>query len=158
MKIVASACRVANYIGAIFIGLMVLLTASDVILRYIFSRPILGSTELTELMMLGAIFPALAWCALVFGHVKVDLLLSRFPFRVQVVVDSITYLCSISICVLIIWRNYAEFISVQRLELTSSLLKVPIGPFYWIILLGYGLFCIVLIFHFVRRIIEAVTK
>jgi len=47
--------------GMIFFVCMVFLTFFDVILRYFFGRPISGSIEITEIMMVILVFSCLSW-------------------------------------------------------------------------------------------------
>ncbi|MFP4137360.1 MAG: TRAP transporter small permease [Halomonas sp.] len=66
--------------GATLFGMM-LLTTVDVIGRYIFNSPVLGSVELTQLMLAAVVFlslPVVCWRQ---EHVSVDLLDAIFPVR-----------------------------------------------------------------------------
>ena len=154
MKLVNIASRILNYIAAVFIGLMMLVTTADVLLRYLANRPIMGGVEIVELMMVLIVFPALAWCALSDGHVKVDLVMQRFPGRVQSVVDIITYIAGLSVCIIILWRAVSESLYIQQLDMTTSLLNIPIFPFYWIIAIGYILLSIVIVIKIIQKIPE----
>ncbi|UCG64349.1 MAG: TRAP transporter small permease, partial [Deltaproteobacteria bacterium] len=75
--------KLLNGIAMGTVAAMMFLTATDVILRYIFNRPISGAYEVIEYMMAILIPFGLAYCALQGGHVSVDLLVSRFPKKIQ---------------------------------------------------------------------------
>jgi TRAP-type C4-dicarboxylate transport system permease small subunit len=45
-----------NYLGVGVLTIMMLLTVSDVLLRFVFNRPILGTLELTEYMMVPVVY------------------------------------------------------------------------------------------------------
>ena len=64
------ASRVLNIIGVTCLVLMMLLTVSDVFMRYVFTQPIKGSVELTEYLMAVVGFFGLAWCAIKKGHAQ----------------------------------------------------------------------------------------
>ena len=70
-KVALRSNRTANAIGVPFLGLMMLLTAVDVIMRYIFDRPIFGAFELTEYMM--SVFILLGLGASLIGNLLYDL-------------------------------------------------------------------------------------
>ena len=46
--------------GAVLLGTMMLLTCTDVFMRYVLLRPILGSNEMTEFLLGGVVFAGLA--------------------------------------------------------------------------------------------------
>lgn len=140
------------------LAVMMMLTVSDVIMRYFLNKPILGTTELTENMMVCIVFFGLAWCALRDSHLKVDILMSHLPKKLQSVVDSITFLIGFIIAVLMIWRTIMEGIALKELKITSSLLHVPVYPFYFIAATGGILFCLVLAVILIKTINMAVKK
>lgn len=82
-----------------------LLTVSDVCLRYFFNRPVMGATELTQDMMVYLSFLGLAWCAMMKSHLKVDLVMAYFPSRMQAAVDALTILAGLCMAALIAWQN-----------------------------------------------------
>jgi TRAP-type C4-dicarboxylate transport system permease small subunit len=143
------------YVATAVLGLMVLLTTADVLLRYIFRSPITGAYELTEFMMVVVAFPALAWCAVKGGHVKVDLVMSRLPPRVQSIVDSITLLAALGTYVIMTWQGAMQ---ANLVKATSSLLRWPHVPFYWVMALGLAVLCLAIVTLVIKNIAEAVKK
>jgi TRAP-type transport system small permease protein len=158
MKVIKIASRILNYVAAVFIGFMMIIITCDVVLRYTFNSPITGSVEIVEFTMICAVFPALALCALVDGHVKVDLVLQRFPRRIQSIFDSVTYLAGLSVCIVILWQAISESIYIQQRDMTSSLLDIPIFPFYWVIAISYVLLSVVIILKVIQKIQEACNR
>ena len=155
MKIIKSMSRAMNMAACGILAAMMLLTVSDVFLRYFFRRPILGTTEITESMMACLAFFAFAWCAVQNSHLKVDLVMSRFSPRVQAVVDSMTSFAGLVMVALIAWRSFVEAIAVKQLHIISSLLKMPAFPFYFIVSLGCAVLCLVMVAQMVRSIEKA---
>jgi len=134
------------------LGLLMVLTVANVILRDVFNKPIRGTPELSEFMMVIVIFLALAWCAVTRKHVRVDLIVSRFPSRVQAIVDSITLFATLGIFVIITWRSFLESMAVYD---TTSLLRLPHAPFYWIMTVGLAVFCLSIAVLLIENIAEA---
>jgi len=135
---------------------MMLLTVSDVMLRSLFRRPILGTTELTENMMACLAFLALAWCAVERNHLKVDLVMILLPERVQAVFDSFTSLAGLCLVGLISWRSFLEAAVVKELNIESSLLRIPAYPFYYVMAVGFAILCVVMVMQFVEHLGKAV--
>lgn len=154
MKIINSLSRWVGYAATICLGLMMLLTVADVFLRFFFNSPISGTTELTQLLMVAVVFPALAWCGVTGGHVKVDLLVGRFRPSIQTIIDTITLLLSLFIFTLITWRSFLESLQMSKV---SSLLGVPIAPFYYTLTFSFGLLCLVIITLIIANIKKVVN-
>lgn len=155
IKIIISLSRVVNIIAMVSLSAMMLLTVLDVFLRYIFKRPIADSFELTEYLMVCTGAFALAWCAAKGGHIRVDLVVSRFSPRVQAVLDGITHLFGLGICSLIAWRSLSEALVVRK---TTTLLGVPAYPFYLVLTLGFALLCLVMVAQLIEYLCKAVRK
>ena len=151
MKTIYSLSRLAGYLATGILGLLMVLTVADVI-GYLFKAPIRGTTELSEFMMVTVIFMALAWCAVTRKHVRVDLIVSRFPPRVRTILDSITLLATLGIFGIITWRSFLESMAVYD---ETSLLRLPHAPFYWIMTFGLALFSLAILVVLIENIAEA---
>jgi len=140
------------------VAAMMFLTATDVILRYIFNRPITGAYELIEYMMAILIPFGLAYCALQGGHVSVDLVVSRFPKKTQSIIGSITTLLCLGLFLLITWQNVIYIKEHFESNLTSAVLLIPVYPFVTAVAIGSAALCLVLVIDFLNYISEAVGK
>jgi TRAP-type C4-dicarboxylate transport system permease small subunit len=130
-------------------GLMTLLTVVDVFMRYVFNAPITGATEVSELMMVVLVFPALAWIALERSHIRVDLLVVKWPRRVQLMVEIVTLLLALGTYVIITWQSFLESMEVRE---ATSLLEVPEAPFHWVMTLGFAILCLAIISLMVENV------
>ncbi len=154
MKIIYSLSRLAGYTATGILGLLMVLTVADVI-GYLFKVPIRGTPELSEFMMVLVVFLALAWCAVTRKHVRVDLIVSHFPPRVQAIFDSITLLATLGLFGIITWRSVLESMASYD---TTSILRLPTAPFYWIMTFGLALFCLAILVVLIENIAEARKK
>ena len=150
--------QTANALGVPFLGLMMLLTSVDVIMRYIFDRPIFGAFELTEYMMSVFILLGLGYTAIKKGHVAVDVLVSRFKPGTQAVIDSITNLISIGIFCLIAWQSVVYGIFLKEEGQETSILGLPIFPLALLAGLGFLLLLTVLSSDFFNFLVQGATQ
>ena len=157
-KLVHPAARALHSAGVSVLAVLMLLTAGDVTLRYLFNRPIVGSYDLTEYMMAIVVSFGLAYCAFLKGHVRVDIIVSHFPQRVQAVIDSITGLLSVILFSVITWQSfiYVELLFDSGLE--STVLLIPRFPFAGLVCLGSAFLTIVLLANFLEFLSQAVRK
>lgn len=142
MKIVSYISRFLGYVAAVMLGCMMMLTVVDVFMRYVFNSPITGATEISELMMVIVVFPALAWIALERSHITVDLLLSKWSREVRFIVEIITLLFALGTFGIITWQSFLESAEVKD---ATSLLEVPESPFHWVMTLGFAMLCLAII-------------
>ena len=147
-----SVSRATNIVAMTVLVAMMLLTVADVAMRYAFRKPILGSLELSEYMMVCVVFLALPWCAALGRQVKVDLVVARFKPRMQAVVDSLTILFSLVVGVIITWRSLTESLTLLQYNKVSSLLYIPTYIFYLIMSAGFTILCLVIITLLVKNI------
>jgi TRAP-type C4-dicarboxylate transport system permease small subunit len=157
-KLVHPAARALHSAGVSILALMMLLTASDVTLRCAFNRPIIGSFDLTEYMMAIVVSFGLAYCALLRGHVRVDLIVSHLPKRFQAIIDSITGLLGVILFSVITWQNFIYMELLFDSGVKSTVLLVPRFPFAGLVFLGSAFLTIVLLAHFLEFLSEAVRK
>ena len=158
MKIIAGVSRILSYLAIGLLTLLMLVTVSDVFLRYVFNSPILGAQEIAKLIMVCLVI-GMAWCALRGEHIQVELVMKRFPPRVQGIVKIITLLASLVMCVIITWQSYLTAgVHLQLSEVTSTIFPAPTFPSYAIFVLGWGILCLALATILIQKMVEAVKK
>ena len=89
--------KTLGFMGCFFIGMMVLVVIVNILGRLIFERPLKGTIELVEAMMLILAFFAIPYTANKRGHVSVKLIVARLPKRAQDIIRSIGYFLSAGI-------------------------------------------------------------
>jgi TRAP-type C4-dicarboxylate transport system permease small subunit len=137
---------------------LMFLTMSDVILRYVFNRPITGSFDLTEFMMAVIIVFGVAHCGFTRGHVKVELVMERMPAGVQVIAEIVTSLLGLGLFSLITWQCFV-YTKVQfDSGVASNILEIPVFPFVGIVGLGSAVYTVVLLLHFLESLAQAVNR
>jgi len=147
-----------NIVGVASLTFMMLLTAADVCLRYIFNRPITGAYELNELMMCALVGFGLAYTAIHKGHINVDFLIAKLGgSRTQGVISVITSLLSLGFFLVITWRSilYSEKLRTGGYE--SEALTIPIYPFAYAIAFGSAVLILVLLIS-LREDLKGLTE
>jgi len=158
MKIIDSIARIAGLVAAGVLFLMMLLTVADVFLRATLSKPIIGTTEITEQMMVAVVFLGFGWCAQQRKHIQVDLFVSHYPPGMQRVIDLIINFVGLVLVAVISWRTFVTTLTVQRLGITCSFIGVPKFPFYALTAFGWTVLFIVMASLFVKNIKEGAER
>jgi len=150
--------RVAAGFAAAVLTAMMALTGLDVIMRYIFDRPVSGTLEITEFMMAIVIAFGLAYCAVQKRHVRIDIVISRLPKRALALMDAIANLAFLGLFVMIAWRSAFRMQSMFKGQLTSAVLFIPKWPFLLLVIIGSAILCIVVLRDSIDCLTRAIKK
>lgn len=157
MKTVLKICNVITYVasiaGMVFVVAMVLLTFCDVVMRYIFKSPIIGATELVQMMFICLV---LGWGNSASGrdNLRIDIVLDALPKKVAAIVDIIVTVVMIGIAILIAYALMVSAGFSKQFNEYYSLLKFPKYPFIIIMCVGYLIGVVGLISKIIRHILE----
>lgn len=150
--------HLANRIGTIILLFMVLLLGVNVILRYFIRKPLKGSVEMEEFLLVILVFFGVAYTALNKQHIKIDLLISRFPKPFQPVVTGVTSALSVGLCVVMTWQTVVYAQTRWAYGGESIILRLPIFPFILAAAFGSALLGLVMLVEFLRSLAEVIQN
>lgn len=142
-KIIHSLIRLLLAISATILCAMMFLTATDVVMRYIFKLPISGAFELAEYMMAFIIPFSIAYCAEQKGHVSVELFFKKLPKYIQNTLDVVISVSTLIFAGLLTWQNILYVGETYRDHLASSVLLIPSYPFIVPVFIGAGAYTVI---------------
>jgi TRAP-type C4-dicarboxylate transport system permease small subunit len=150
-KTIVTAAQKINWVAAVAILAMMLLTTLDVVLR-IFKSSIPGTYEIIGLLgSLVASF-ALGYTSVEKGHIAVDFLVSRFSPGTQALVTAINAVLGTVLFALISWQSVIHGLKIMERGEVTLTVQIPIYPFVLGIAAGSGLLCLVLIVECARSV------
>jgi TRAP-type C4-dicarboxylate transport system permease small subunit len=155
--------RLFTAIGVTILLVMMVLTATDVFLRYLFNAPIEGVYEAIELMMAVVFCFGIAYTQRQKGHVSVNLFTHKLSKKKQAMVSSFISAVSLSLFVLMTWQSFlkAHVTFISR-ETTYGGVgpfgHLPISPFVYLTSVACLTFCFELMVDLVKSLTEAVRK
>jgi len=146
-----------NWIAAIAVTAMMLLTCADVLLR-ILRCPIPGTYEIVGL--LGATFVSfsLAHTTTERGHIAVDFLVRKLSPMMQTLIDCINSIICALLFAVITWQSILYALDLKNSGEVSMTLQMPIHPFVFGIALGCGMLSLVLFFRSVESTIKLLKR
>lgn len=157
-NIVKTLSQVTNIIAGVVLVGMMFLTAADVLLRYVLNKPISGSLELTEFMMVVVTGFGIAWCALRNGHVRVEVFTVNLSPRIQSILSCITSFLAFALFVLISWKTFEYILFKYDAHQTSSVLLIPVFPFIGLLFIGCAMLCLAFLVEFFDSLKESLKK
>ena len=108
---------------ALFAALLV--TVASVVSNDLVGRPILGDTEIVEMLMGIAVAAFMPWCQVRGANVIVDFFTMKFPKRVNDAIDAFAYLVFAVIVAVLTWRLVEGTFTPYERERVSMFLKLP---------------------------------
>jgi TRAP-type C4-dicarboxylate transport system permease small subunit len=150
--------RIFGFIAIAAVVVMMVMIVCDVFLRYTFNSPILGVVELTEIMMVSMGFLAVVYTTVKNTHIKVEVMTNILPDISKFFLDGLFFIVTIVVLFIIARQNMLETMEVMQRGKGTTLLDIPVFPFYSIISIGCGLVAIILFVRLVQHIIKAVER
>lgn len=151
-KVVVGMSSIMFWIARFAILAMMILTCSDIFLRYLFNRPIIGTYDLV--CLLGAIIIgfSIPKTSLDKGHIIMEFLTDKLPVRAQNIFNFITRSLAMVIFGIIGWNLIVKGNFLLRVGEVSPTLRMPI--YYIAYALGFCCFveCLVLINELIRKL------
>jgi TRAP-type C4-dicarboxylate transport system permease small subunit len=134
------ATRGLNAAGAFTKLLMVILVTAHVISRAFFGKPLVGTVELEELMIVILVFCGMACTQITGNHISVDFVTMRLSEKTRSILGVITALISTCLLFALTWPNVALSLVYLRDGMATFQLRIPLFWVLWVIALGFFLF------------------
>ena len=135
------------------LGLLMLLTVADVVLR-ILGRPIVGTYELVALggaIAIGLSLPLTSW---VRGHIYVDSFVAKLPRLPRAVLNIATRLLVLALFLLLGWNLVKYALDLRSAGEVTPTLRVPFFP----VAIGVGFSCFIECLVIVSDIVKIFRK
>lgn len=124
---------------------MTLLILCDVGMRSFFNRPIMSSYELVMFLMSVIVFATLGYTQSEKKIVRIELVISLLPGKIQALLKIITSCLSLGIVLLIAWRNIVRCLELHQERIISPVLHMPVYPFYGVAAFGFLVLSLVIL-------------
>ncbi len=146
--------RYLDRIAGFCLTAVMVMVVSNVLLRVLFKKPIMGAYDYVGLLTAVAIAMALAYCAVQNGHIAVTFVVEKFPARAQAVIDTV-----MNTIALIFWGVSSWHVAKYAGSLSSSgvvtlTTQTPVHVFVYLIAAGLLALCLVVF----TRLVKSVTK
>ena len=157
-KILALLSRRVGDLGLIVLMAMVLLVVYDVASRRLFNRPLSFSFELIEILLVAVVFFALVYTTSLQRHISVDVLTSRFPPKVQTIINRATDFITVVIFGLIGWRSLIQAAHIRDIGNVTGVLRIPVYPFNYVVAFGSIIAALLILVSLINSMIGAAKK
>jgi TRAP-type C4-dicarboxylate transport system permease small subunit len=135
-------------------GVACLMTTFVDVVSYKARRPILGAPDMVSFLLLITL-AAVGSVTLINGrHLSVDVLVAKFPKRVQAVVESVVSLLSLTVSVAVIWYSILFGLSLIKSGDYSYTTGIPMYPFAFVVAAGFVPIAVLFFWRIVKAIVS----
>jgi len=156
--IVGKVCEFGVFLAGLALMLMMFIGAADVIMDKLFNRPIPGTLEFSESLLVMSFFMAIGFTQLRRGHIAVELFTSRVTGAKKEVLDLISYFLLLVFFFLLTFQGWKfALYSLRILEFQSGLYNFPVYPAKLMAAFGLSIMtlqCLADLLNGIRKIIR----
>jgi TRAP-type transport system small permease protein len=149
--------KITNILCFLSMGVLVVLlglSVTDVLGRYLFNHPVKGTYELSEVLLAGIVFFSWPYTKSVQGHVTIDTVIKLFRPRVQAAVGVIVSVLSLVIFILMGWQGIKLALTTWGRQRYIDVVLIPLAPFQLLVPIGSFALCLVVLVQLNNHIRE----
>ena len=143
-----------NYVSSFFLAFLMLMTVADVISRKVFNSPIMGTYELTLLLITIVVYLGFAHSNDFKEHVVIDVLYEVLPNAGKMVFSLISSLLNLALASIMCYAVYNYIFRLYASGGVTASLKIPLWPFAVVAVVGLVGLILSIIGDFILIIVE----
>ena len=143
-----------RFAGLVILPAISIVVIVDVFMRYVFNSPFIWSLEFNEWMLLMIFALAIPECTRQNGHIRMELVISNLPPRLQAAFDAVYVACGIAVFFLLARHEWEEFLFNYELNRITELIELPIWGQH-LVLFGMS---VIMIIYFIARLIATILN
>ncbi len=158
IRFIDGTTRIINYLSTITILLLMILMVVGIITRLI-GAPLSGVTNLSESLMVIAIYLAVAYAQQMKQHVSVELFLGTLKEKTRTIFNAINWVIPLIICSVFVFTSWDY--AIQSWNLRETMDGAPFYPIYppkIAIAVGVSLLWLQLLADLFREVIQLFSK
>ena len=145
--------KAVGCISFICVLAMMLLNVADVLLGKLFNKPIIGTYELTQRILMCAVFAAFAYGQSKKAHINMTILIALFPRPVRFVIFSLMSILSVLAAGAMTYAAAVQLGVTIDMGYMTEVLYIPLWPFYVVETLAMAFFTLALLYDTILYVI-----
>jgi TRAP-type C4-dicarboxylate transport system permease small subunit len=141
VRVIHAITDMVSWLAYVAFASIILYIVADICARQFFDHPLPANLDLIYVALLTVGGFTMMWATVKKRHIKVDILFSRLPMRVQMIMDSIYYFIALGL-----WSIFTYFVIDQgitsfKMHEKTVDLSISVGLFLMILGIGLTMFC-----------------
>jgi len=145
--------RLDEWLIAILLAAMTLLTFSQVVMRYVFNSGFTWAVEMTTILFAGMIFIGISYGVRVGAHIGVDVLVKLLPNKLRRAVSILAVLLCLSYAGMVIYGSMQYVLKMKEAGIELEDMAIPMWVVRAILPLGF----VLLVLRFLPVLLNLIT-
>ncbi|MCK4829257.1 TRAP transporter small permease [bacterium] len=146
-----------NIVGVVFILILMVFTASEIIARYLFTWPIPGYVEDVELIMAALVFLGIGYTQRIGAHIRMDMVISKLKGRFYHIAEAISLLLGLFGFGIILIFSFKFTVDAYQVGDVTEYLYTPTWPSKLCVPLGIFFLCTRFMIQIIKNIAQAIV-
>ena len=142
------------WISFVCVAAMMLMNVVDVIIGYLFSKHILGAYELTQRLLMCAVFTSFAYGQSKKTHINMTIVIAKFPRALRFIIFTFMSILSVLAAGAMTYAAAVQTGVAFSTGYLTEVLYIPLWPFYLVETLAMAVFTLALIYDTVLYVIS----
>ncbi len=134
------------WISFVCVIVMMLMNVVDVIIGYLFNKHILGAYELTQRLLMCAVFTAFAYGQSKKTHINMTIVIAKFPRALRFILFTVMSILSVLAAGAMTYAAGVQTGVAISTGYMTEVLYIPLWPFYVVETLAMAIFTLALIY------------
>lgn len=154
-RLLSKLAKLASFLGAICVVLMMLHVTGDVVGRYLFNAPLPGTTVIVaHYYMIVLVFIAIGVAEEKRSHISVDVLTDLMPERPRNVLSVLSGMLTVAVIVILAIAGWSEAMKKTKMGATmeQGSQMIDIWQSYWLLPIGAALMALIAGYRVITQI------
>lgn len=157
-NLVTRLARLLDWIARLGIVTLMILVLLNVLLRFLFSKPILGVYEYSSFLTAVIVGLALAYCSIQGAHISMSFFIDRFSLKIKIITNLVVSIISFLFLILSVWCTIEYANGMVISGEVASITKILFYPFIYVVAFGLLVFSLTLLNKCMEYYWEGVNK
>ena len=150
---IEKATKGVAWVSFVCVVVMMLMNVVDVIIGYLFSKHILGAYELTQRLLMCAVFTAFAYGQSKKTHINMTIVIAKFPRAVRFVIFTVMSILSVLAAGAMTYAAGVQTGVAISTGYMTEVLYIPLWPFYVVETVAMAIFTLALIYDTILYVV-----
>ena len=138
--------KAVAWISFVCVVAMMMVNVVDVIMDHTVNQHVIGAYEITQRLLMCAVFTSFAYGQSKKTHINMTILIAKFPRVPRFVIFTAMSILSIIAAGAMTWAAFSQTIVCYNKNYTTEVLYIPLYPFYIVETIAMAIFTLALIY------------
>ncbi len=153
-KTAFSFAKQLNTIAGGILIVMMFLAFADVIFRYVFHRPLMGTMELIEIMLATIVSLTYAYAETTRSHFAIDFFTTKLSKTKYALIEAVNDVVALAVILLVSVMLFKYATHVKHTGLITAQIAIPVYIFLYLLALGWYYFALIKFINILKSIKE----